>query len=346
MKKARNSVIEVYRILAMLAIVAYHYGVHGDAMGDAGGGAAQNFLLVYTSWGKWGVDAFVLIGAYFMSKSTFRWRGMRAILTQVWSTSWIILVAALIWLPDVASGATTWHAVLPVATNFYWFVTVYVMLMVLSPFINVLVNGMTQRQHLALVGILFIAWSVLYFVRDFSFGANNLTWFIELYLIAAYIARYPLRGTAKAWGASALAFGVAVPITTVLAGALLSAHPSWDVAPWMFRSQFAPFVVLSAVCGLVAVTKMRPRVSTTVNTIAGATFGVYLIHDNAFIRQVLWSDWVNTGGAAREGWLLPLHAIAVTAMVYVVATLLELARQRVVQRPLMAVGDRIFKRRE
>lgn len=342
MAKTRNSVLELYRILAMVAIVSYHYGVHGGVLGGADNGASEAFLTAYSSMGKWGVDVFVLIGAYYMAKSTFRWRGLRSILVQVWSTSWIILLAALLWLPGGVDAKTTWHAFFPVSTKFYWFVTVYVMLIILSPFINILVKAMTRRQHGTLIAILFVAWSVLSLIPAVSLGANSMTWFIALYLAAAYVARYPLRGTAKAWGASAIALAVAVPLSALFARDIAASHPALNFDPELVRSQYAPFVVLSAVCGLVAVTKMRPRFWPVVNTVAAATFGVYLISDNAIIRPLIWEDWVGTVRAAQDPASLPWHALAFTAIVYAAATAIELVRDRLVQRPMMALGDRIF----
>jgi surface polysaccharide O-acyltransferase-like enzyme len=349
--KERNSTIEVYRILAMVAIVGYHYGVHGGVLGGADSGGSERILVGFSSMGKWGVDVFVLIGAYFMSQAsvrsrrTFRWRGLRSILIQVWSTSWIILIAALLWLPGGVEGDMIWDALFPVTSEFYWFVTVYVMLMILSPFINILVKAMNRRQHVTLIGILFVAWSVMSLIPDVKLGANSLAWFVELYLIAAYIAKYPLRGNAKAWGAAAVVLAAAVPISALLAFDVSLANPELGIDPELMRSQYAPFVALSAIAGLVAVTKMRPRTSPAINTIAGATFGVYLISDNAILRPVIWEDWVGTIDAAKDPATLPLHALVFTIVVYVAATLIELVRDRLVQRPLMSVGDRIFRRR-
>lgn len=36
-REKRNSSIEALRIIAMLMIIAYHYAVHGKAIGTAGG---------------------------------------------------------------------------------------------------------------------------------------------------------------------------------------------------------------------------------------------------------------------------------------------------------------------
>ena len=51
-------------------------------------------------------------------------------------------------------------AVFPVLSCEYWFVTMYVGMIVLSPFLNKLLTGLTQRQFRLLLGILFVLFSL------------------------------------------------------------------------------------------------------------------------------------------------------------------------------------------
>ena len=62
-----------------------------------------------------------------------------------------------------------------------------------------------------------------------------------------------------------------------------------------------------------------------INRIAGASFGVYLIHDHYYIRESLWTK---IDGAAWLGhWYLPFACIGVIAAIYLVCTAIELLRQ-------------------
>lgn len=71
----RNSNIELYRILSMLLIVAHHYVVN-SGLTSANGPIFANiwslpsqFLLLFGTFGKIGINCFVLITGYFMCKS-------------------------------------------------------------------------------------------------------------------------------------------------------------------------------------------------------------------------------------------------------------------------------------
>lgn len=69
----RDSNLELYRIIVMLAIVAHHYVVNSGLMAEinTSGPMAFNslFLLLYGCWGKVGINCFALITGYFMCQS-------------------------------------------------------------------------------------------------------------------------------------------------------------------------------------------------------------------------------------------------------------------------------------
>ena len=67
----RRSNLELYRIIAMLFIIAHHYVVHSGLRGlesirlDPMSFHSQ-FILLFGAWGKIGINCFVLITGYFM----------------------------------------------------------------------------------------------------------------------------------------------------------------------------------------------------------------------------------------------------------------------------------------
>ena len=76
-----------------------------------------------------------------------------------------------------------------------------------------------------------------------------------------------------------------------------------------------------------------------INVIASATFGVYLIHDNNLVRPFLWKT-VFHNAYFQDSILLIPYSIAVTAIVYILCTVLDLLRQRVIERPYMQLINR------
>ena len=70
--KARNSNLELYRVVVMLLIVAHHYVINSGMYGklyENPLSVKSMALLLFGAWGKMGINCFVLITGYFMCKS-------------------------------------------------------------------------------------------------------------------------------------------------------------------------------------------------------------------------------------------------------------------------------------
>ncbi len=64
-KSKRNSNLELLRIIAMLLIVAHHFGIY--AIGYSNGNSLSDYYnAVFYSFGKVGVVLFMMISAYFL----------------------------------------------------------------------------------------------------------------------------------------------------------------------------------------------------------------------------------------------------------------------------------------
>lgn len=76
-----------------------------------------------------------------------------------------------------------------------------------------------------------------------------------------------------------------------------------------------------------------------VNTLASATFGVYLIHDSNIVRPFLWIDVFRNFQYQNSLLLIP-YSILVVLFVYAVCTVIDLMRQRFLEKPFMRLVDR------
>ena len=83
--------------------------------------------------------------------------------------------------------------------------------------------------------------------------------------------------------------------------------------------------------------KMNYRKS--INALASATFGVYLIHENNIIRDLLWVDWFKNAQYQESLFLIPYSILAVIA-VYAVCSLVDLIRITIIEKPCMKMVNR------
>ncbi|WP_288071082.1 acyltransferase family protein [Adlercreutzia caecimuris] len=328
----RDSNIELLRIVSMMLIILFHFSVHGPWPAD-GVLAADVAVGVLAFGGKLGVNCFVLITGYFMTRSSVRMASVARVVLETWFYSWGLLILFAVAQPELVTQARLEKAALPLVSGEYWFITNFVALMVVSPFLNLLFDRLSRRGKSRLAAIGFVTISVLPTLTTFNPLGSDLLWFFYLYLVGGWI-RELMEGAeggdtlaialardggdgaaadrdaawAKTAGASgALAWLDPARLTLRMGGrpmAVASILISWAAIAaiccaqaWFgFDRVNAQYPVwqymiptfLASTGMLVAFARLAMAPSRTVNNLAKCALGVYLIHDNPFVRAWLW----------------------------------------------------------
>ena len=122
--------------------------------------------------------------------------------------SWIILICALIFHFVVFNKRDLLYAFFPVIFDEYWFITSYIVLILLTPILNIAIRKFDRKNLLILIGILIVFADIVPFIKNygtsnaplgniFSVGAM-----LSPYLIGAFIHRYEFK--LKMWQACAV----------------------------------------------------------------------------------------------------------------------------------------------
>ena len=308
-KVVRNSNLELLRILCMLFIVAHHFGVHGQYVATEMPAFNQFIVTLLSAGGKLGVNIYVLISGYFLIKSDFKPRRIISTLGLTFFYSITIYLALLIFVSDFSfSFSNLWQSIFVIFHDSYWFVTCYLVMILLSPFINKLINTLKEKEHLILIAILLLMQTSFLGSRSYIVLSGS-GWFVTLYIISAYIRLYP-----KKMLENRLISGVSSIVFCTILGL------------WKSSTGMTNIICLLASISLFCFfNKLKIKKSRAINLIASTTFGIYLIHDNQFIRHYLWNVWLNCPfhSTLDNFWLF--SAIAVIT-VFVGCSIIELVR--------------------
>ena len=352
-RSARQSNIELLRILAMLAIILNHSVVHGHVR------FAADTLSVNRLWfqliqipGFPGVDAFVIISGYFLISA----RSVKSSrILKLWAQ--ILFYSLLFFALPLAFGATGFSLrelagrLLPVTSCHWWFASTYFVLYLLSPFLNQLLNAFDRRQFLGFLGLFFLLWCLIPTVegnllQSFAmFQDNHLMWFIFLYAVGAFLRRYPPRTSlsgGKLIGLSLLCMLLVFLSSIVLAllgtkKALFAQH-----ALFLADLQMLPSLA-AAVLLFLGFSRLELGSSRLINLVSSAVFGVYLIHDDSLVRPFLWHTLFRLADFADSPVFIP-RSLLVVAAVFIACTLIELARLYLVEKPCLPLIERIGAR--
>ena len=343
---SRASNFELLRIIAMLMILTLHYNQQSGALLQLGERATpvNIFANIIESFAIAGINTYILISGFFLSKSNIRISRLITLICQVYFYTILISVAMQIAgiysLNFDNSLYKLVQYVFPISSEHYWFVTAYVILYVLSPIMNAGVEKLSRKQlKLVIIGLLiwfsFIKSFVPVLFPTDHFGYDY-GWFIVLYLIAAYIRKYDvvLFYTAKK---SALVYIISCVIIAVMSISLYYINYYTGgfnhYQQMMFSYNF--IFTLTASLGLFSMFRfLRLKdnaFASLVRFIGPLTFGVYLLHMHVEIRD-RWVYWIsNLIGPVRLDsiWLFIWHAIRCIIVVFVAGIFVDWIRKMI-----------------
>lgn len=321
-EKNRQSNFELLRIIAMLMVVTVHYVGHGGALKQTEV-FSNNFYVanVLQSLTTFSVPLFTCIGAYFMCERNFNIQKILLLWIQVFFYS------AGIYLFLFAMGYIDFSlfsfikSLLPIIMNQYGFVTAYMIMMILSPFLNKIIVSLNQSEHKKLVITLFIIF--VFFGAGFPMGVvtnSYVSLLLVIYLSAAYIKKYvPIDVSHKKylWIYLLSAIGI---FTLRMALYNIGVGYSADV----FLAYNSTLVIIGTFALFIYFRTINIQ-SKLINKIATLTFGVYLIHDNNYIRELLYSNVLNTESFFNSDNFLVIALFSILS-IFIVCALIEFCR--------------------
>lgn len=298
-------------------------------------------------WGKTAINVFVLITGYFMCEKDFRWRRVAKLVFQIefWKVALLpLFLFAALPLKAGIRGALS-IAFLPLLSVNDGFTASFLVFYLAIPFLKLLIDSGGRNLHAAAVALLLAVDTVsLTFFRNFA-AFTEVSWYCALFLIAAWLRRYPPAFIDDNRVCRDLFAGsVALAVATVLAIDALCAAlgvPAFEKRLYFVdQSGKAMALAVGLACFLFFRTAPIPQ-SRPINSVASTTFGVLPVHANSdAMRKVLWQDLLDVPAAcALPLPLLVLHAVGSMLGVFAACSLLDWLRLRFVEPRYMAWYD-------
>lgn len=341
----RNLSIEILRILSMIGIVLLHVQSKTDWL--------NQFEVGKGGWlGSWGIYAccmtsvniYVLISGYFLSASKASTKKVFSLWITVFS--WGLFLFLFLWAigavnvtPDYVIGL-----IFPFSTRRYWFITVYVAMYLLSPYYNVVLNGLNQRQYRGFIILIVVVFSILPSFIPYGgddgvigvtgIGGTNLIWFFVLYTLAAYIRRFgPSKYTR--YDIIRCAAMAAIPIVFMLLFQLCMDIVQQrfgfggSYGTWFFN--YASILnCISSVYIFKLFLSFRISGSKILNIIVSffskGTLGVYLFHENMQFRPILWDYVVRMNSECVFVLPYTLKIVLISLAIFFTGCILEMLR--------------------
>lgn len=352
-KTSKKSGLELMRIISMLFIIFYHIILHSGFLSYAEGGT--RFLLVlFEALLVVHVNSFILLTGYFQSEKDAKLSKVISIFNATWFYKLlcfigIYLVVKYLSLPNAID--MTFHqkliSVLPLDRGDNWYINCYLLIYIFSPFINVLVNKLNRNKFKKLILVLFIVFSLIgtlvigNVVPNYEEGRCMLT-FLLLYLVGAYLRKYPIEES-RLFNVYTdkmrkyIFLGIYIVLALVVMTFRMTAISIFPLGDKYFEiseifrelaeSFLSPIVIIEALAYFLFFKNMKFS-SKIINFIGGTTFGIYLLHENQYIRENIYI-WLNMSKHSNGGIRLIGMIIVLGIIIFIAAMIIEIIRKAI-----------------
>lgn len=333
----RNYSVDLLKIFSMIMVVILHLNLFGGLLTSADQSDSFPFRFTVNLFEEIciiAVDVFIIISSWFLSASNgYSLKTKRVVRLIVSMFFWYLVMTAVAFLLGVRPGYKELLFSLPIIGKSYDFITGYLILYLLSPYLNRLIHHLNQRTHkrlsiiLALIFCLFapiIANQYAMVYKGYSFA-----WFICIYLIVSYVRIYT-RWSDVSWKWYFTCF-----VSLTLMGALVRCFVPEEIPLYVTKGHYNdPIVFSSAVSCFLLFASFTIKKRTSVKLIeffVPLSVAVFFIHANMFIEQWFKSlsfyIFINDN-PFRYLIIIPLLAVSI----YLAGTICEFIREKLFDR--------------
>lgn len=289
----RNSNIELLRIISILLIIGHHFSFYSGI--EYQSLSINNFILLFLMFGgKVGANIFMIISGYFSvvgSKSNYKK------IFKLWIQVLFYSVGIYLFLSitNIISFnfSDLFKSLFPITFDKYWFASCFIIIMIFSEYLNNFLVKMSKKDYRNFIILCIILWSVLPFITTQKYLSNNLIILTLMYAIGGYIKLHYDSNDNK----RLLMYLVSLIFFTY-AGTLglyfLHMNFNFDYHHIFYLYNLnSPFVIGISIIIFILFINNKVFSNSIINMISSTVFGIYLIHDNSFLRNVLWESIIN-----------------------------------------------------
>lgn len=265
----RSSNFELLRILSIVLILLMH--TYSQAQNNDMTSGNYYLGVLINSIGNIGVSCFILISGYF----GINFKKFKFIQLIILTTFYSIVLYLINYGFTISNKLFNALLVIPLYKN--WFIACYLILMLLSPYLNAYISASTKKNLEKLLMILFIVFSVLPTIFNTPYytiltgGGKCLVYMIFLYLIGRYIRIYRNKNVKKKKAAGLFLLMTAIICSLNIGMGFLLKKPCS-----IYALDCSPFILTSAI-SVFYLFKSFVFQSKLINYLASSTIAVYLL---------------------------------------------------------------------
>ncbi|MCT3035885.1 hypothetical protein [Pediococcus parvulus] len=238
---------------------------------------------------------------------------------EVWFYS--ILIFVVTWYFNIIpiNVVNIFRAIFPFITAEYWFVSAYIMLIILIPFLNIVSTQLNYREHVILLFVL-ISFDSLSLIKNGTM-TDYLASFMIVYFIGTFLRKYLDKlSSIKNW---MLYINVVILWMVEIISMEILFKKGYGIESVRFTDKLLAFSGATSI--FLIFLRARKFYSSIVNKMAKTVFAAYLLTDNPFARNFVWNNIFQTFKFQDYIWV-PLYGLLCVAVIMLVTIVIDTAR--------------------
>ncbi|MEG2776789.1 MAG: acyltransferase family protein, partial [Cellulosilyticaceae bacterium] len=318
-KTVRESNLELLRIVAILMVITLHYlnaNIGGGLKGVEYG--SINYYLMYfvESMCIVAVNLFVLISAYFLSeKKQVKFIKVISLLFLAWFYGGTLYILSVIIGENQFNFKEMVLSINPFLMYGYWYIKTYIILFVISPYLNIVHNNLSKKQHINLIlilGFFFCLWPSFIPGAPNSDGGYGIITFCLLYFIGSYLRKYDLPK-------KIVKDSVWIYVCCVIVVFLFAVYGS--EIKWNYNFIFN---VVGAIGLFIRFRTIKIK-AVWINKLASLSFAIYILHFNPSLVDFIYQKLLKCNQYYNSKYLI-VHLFTSVVIIYMTCAIIECIR--------------------
>ena len=345
-KKVRDSGIELLRIILMLQVIFLHISAFGkySSISIEMGGIHEFLSWLQQTLSRCAVYVYMIISGYFSvtSTSTIKTTFSKVKTIYLSAIFYSLLITLVLWKTNLVNVEQydIIKSFFPITSRTWYFISSYLLVLILSPVVNLALTRLSKNDYKILLAILFFLFSIWQIAANYEpineiIGVNSvmeatkgrgLYGFLFMYIVGGYIRLHVKPSEKPQWKYLALYLGLAI-FDVILIYAVDGA-PVLGYYKKIFNYNNAPIAIIEGICLFMFFRSIHFK-SKFINKVASHNLAVYMIHEHWLMRKVIWNKiFVATKNPAFYSspiFLVKIYGIIL--IVYIACVLIDICRE-------------------
>lgn len=291
--------------------------------------------------GHWGVDIFFIISAYFLiHHNQVKIDKIITMIIKVMIYGTGIVLFAYIFDVVPFGLITLVKAVMGVFAYQYWFFTVYIVVYVLHPALNHIINCASFKYLMLMAGVLVISTYFTAFIFGNEF-LGRLACGITIYFTVGILEKYPEINLAEKYSGvgSCITVGGCLILEVFLSFLGNNYNELFFSCIRKIQDTHSPVMYIMALCIFYVFKNMKIQQNAMIEFLGKYAAGAYLIHGGAsFLRDYLWDGLFKAGDYFDRSFsVYAAHYIGSVLLLFLLGVCIEFIYCKIIETNIIKV---------